>query len=199
LLHVNIEDNGIPISMLHQCLLQTKNITDLELFLHHAPIVGWACLLCDLCLPCLRYLCSNSPHSILEVFLDCHPHLIYLSVGHCTKCRNPCPLGAAPLSRLLDLTGPIACLSSIIAHKPLTYVTASCNSLWDLSILFPHFITELSFSTSTIMWLALPFDGGDLQFVWRIATAMPHLVLLQLTERPYQQQAVSVTSILSPV
>jgi hypothetical protein len=198
-LHVNIKDSGIPISKLHRCLSQTKNITDLELFLSHVPIVGWARLLRDLCLPRLRYLRSNAPHSILEGFLDRHPHLTYLSVGHCTKRRNSCPLGAAPLSRLSDLTGPIACLSSIVANKPLTYVTASCNSRRDLSISFPHFVAKLSFSTSAITRLALPFDAGALHFVRRIATAMPHLVLLQLTERPRQQQAVSTTSILSMV
>ncbi|KAG1730199.1 hypothetical protein EDB19DRAFT_1641431, partial [Suillus lakei] len=183
-LHVNIEDNGVPISKLHQCLSQTKNVTDLELFLPHVPIVGWACLLHDLRLPRLRYLHSNAPHSILEGFLDRHHHLIYLSMGHCTKHRNSCPLGTAPLSSLSDLTGPITCLLSIIANKPLTYVTASCNSPRDFSILFPHFITKLSSSTSAITCLALPFDAGDLHFLRRIATAVPHLVLLQLTERP---------------
>ncbi|KAG1741942.1 hypothetical protein EDB19DRAFT_1634262, partial [Suillus lakei] len=189
-LHINIEDNGVPISKLHQCLSQTKNVTDPELFLPHVPIVGWARLLRNLRLPCLRYLRSNAPHSILEGFLDRHPHLIYLSMGHCTKRRNSCTLGTAPLSSLSDLTGPIACLLSIIANKPLTYVTASCNSPWDFSVLFLHFITKLSSSTSAITRLALPFDAGDLHFVRHIATAVPHLVLLQLTERPRQQWAL---------
>ena len=192
-LHIFLD--SVSIAKIKQCLLRAEDITDLELILNRTPMAGWMCLLRGIRFPSLRYFRSNAPHSIVASFLARHPCLAYISVERCNKIKRACPLETISLPKVSDVTGPIACISSIVANKSLVYVAASCDSQRDLSISMPNFTTRLA---PSITRLSLPFDAVDLHFVRHIATAMPSLIALYLREKPGQQQ-VGVSDIISSV
>ncbi|KAG2742237.1 hypothetical protein P692DRAFT_20879790 [Suillus brevipes Sb2] len=190
-LHITIKDKSVSVTALHQCLLCTKNLTDLELALPRLSTVGWVCLFRDLYLPRLRYIRTNAPHTTLAAFLMRHPRITYLSVERCNRSKQACDLGVVSLPSLSAITGPISCIASAIPSQLLTYVSISCYTQRDFSTPLLDFTTKLSpLHASRITQLSVPFDVGDIHFARYIAGAMPRLILLEAIEKPCQQHVI---------
>ncbi|KAG2742165.1 hypothetical protein P692DRAFT_20665905, partial [Suillus brevipes Sb2] len=184
-LHVTIRDKSVSVTSIHQCLLHTKNITDLELILPQLSTIGWVRLFRDLRFPRLRYIRSNAPHTALAAFLMRHRRITYLSVERCNRSKRPCDFGAVSLPSLSAVTGPIACVTSAISSKLLTYASISCYTQRDFSTPLVDFTSKLSpLPASRITQLSIPFDAGDVHFARHIAEAMPRLILLEVIEKP---------------
>ncbi|KAG2090301.1 hypothetical protein BD769DRAFT_1679731 [Suillus cothurnatus] len=190
-LHITIKDKSVSVMALHQCLLRTKNLTDLELALPQLSTAGWICLFRDLYLPRLRYIRANAPHTTLAAFLMRHPRIMYLSVECCNRSKQACDLGAVSLPSLTAITGPISCIALAISSQLLTYVSVSCHRQRDFSTPLLDFTTKLSpLHASRITQLSIPFDVGDIHFARHISGAMPQLILLEAIEKPCQQRII---------
>ncbi|KAI0314352.1 hypothetical protein OF83DRAFT_1174818 [Amylostereum chailletii] len=128
---------------------------------------------------------TNLPHATIRPFLEKHPHLMLLKIGHCDE-KTDCCLKNVSLPYLTDLSCPPKCAAALAPFAPLTRLFATArdqsDAVFDISMLF-NLSTNITLSKLTV--LHVTFDPCDVLTMSKIAAGAPGLTDLKLEENPY--------------
>jgi hypothetical protein len=155
------------------------HVEDLELVLPRLTPSRWARLLRHLSFSHLELFRTNAPHAVVTEFLECHQSIAYLSLETCG--RKLCPLDGSRLHSLRDISGPIACLTTLIQNNPISRMTAHQNVAAD-PLPPSSLMRSLATRKIDVTVLELELSPRDFDTLWCIACSIPALTALKLIE-----------------